>query len=92
MVTLPQSFPGMTLRELGCRQRFGVNVIELKRRMPGGQERRIIPDPSTDLKAGDGLIVVGRPAEIARLGDPVRLAEIASARAGDDGAAKEHST
>jgi len=60
--------------------------------MPGGQERRIIPDPSTDLKAGDGLIVVGRPAEIARLGDPVRLAEIASARAGDDGAAKEHST
>src|SRR5438034_2033502 len=92
LVTLPESFPGMTLRELGCRQRFGVNVIELKRRMPGGQERRIIPDPSTDLKAGDGLIVVGRPAEIARLGDPVRLAEIASARAGDDGAAKEHST
>jgi CIC family chloride channel protein len=85
LVTLPQSFPGMTLRELGARQRFGVNVIELKRRMPGGQERRIMPDPSTDLKAGDGLIVVGRPAEIARLGDPVRLAEIASARAVDAG-------
>ncbi len=83
LVTLPESFPGMTLRELGCRQRFGVNVIELKRRMPGGQERRIIPDPSTDLKAGDGLIVVGRPVEIARLGDPVRLAEIASGGAGD---------
>ena len=82
LVTLPESFPGMTLRELGCRQRFGVNVIELKRRMPGGQERRIIPDPSTDLKAGDGLIVVGRPVEIARLGDPVRLAEIASAGSG----------
>ncbi|HKB07705.1 MAG TPA: chloride channel protein, partial [Candidatus Polarisedimenticolia bacterium] len=57
LVTLPRSFPGMTLRELGARQRFGVNVIEIKRRMPGGQERRIIPDPSTDLKAGDGLIV-----------------------------------
>jgi len=83
LVTLPEPFPGMTLRELGCRQRFGVNVIELKRRMPGGQERRIIPDPSTDLKAGDGLIVVGRPVEIARLGDPVRLAEIASGGAGD---------
>jgi len=82
LVTLPESFPGMTLRELGCRQRFGVNVIELKRRMPGGQERRIIPDPSTDLKAGDGLIVVGRPVEISRLGDPVRLAEIASAGSG----------
>ncbi len=89
LVTLPESFPGMTLRELGARQRFGVNVIELKRRMPGGQERRIIPDPSTDLKAGDGLIVVGRPAEIARLGDPVHLAEIVSARAGDE---KEQAT
>jgi chloride channel protein, CIC family len=84
LVTLPESFPGMTLRELGARQRFGVNIIELKRRMAGGQERRIIPDPSTDLKAGDGLIVVGRPAEIARLGDPVRLAEIVSPGAGDE--------
>jgi len=80
LVTLPDSFPEMSLRELGARQRFGVNIIELKRRMPGGQERRIIPDPSTELKPGDGLIVVGRPSEIARLGDPVRLAEIAAAR------------
>jgi CIC family chloride channel protein len=84
LVTLPPSFPGMSLRELGARQRFGVNVIEIKRRMAGGQERRIIPDPSTDLKPGDGLIVVGRPAEIARLGDPVRLAEITSAGQGGD--------
>ncbi len=80
LVTLPESFPGMSLRELGARQRFGVNVIELKRRIPGGRERRIIPDPSTDLRAGDGLIVVGRPSEIARLGDPVHLAEVAAAR------------
>lgn len=80
MVTLPESFPAMTLRELGARQRFGVNIIELKRPLPGGQERRIMPDPSTELKPGDGLIVVGRPGEIARLGDPVSLAEIAAAR------------
>ncbi|MEK7282494.1 MAG: chloride channel protein [Acidobacteriota bacterium] len=80
MVTLPESFPAMTLRELGARQRFGVNIIELKRLLPGGQERRIMPDPSTELKPGDGLIVVGRPGEIARLGDPVSLAEIVAAR------------
>ncbi len=85
LVTLPESFPEMSLRELGARQRFGVNVIEIKRRMPGGQERRIIPDPSTELKPGDGLIVVGRPLEIARLGDPVRLAEIAAARLAAEG-------
>ncbi len=82
MVTLPESFPEMTLRELGARQRFGVNIIELKRLLPGGQERRIMPDPSTELKPGDGLIVVGRPGEIARLGDPVSLAEIAAAHRG----------
>jgi CBS domain-containing protein len=79
MVTLPESFPEMTLRELGARQRFGVNIIELKRMLPGGRERRIMPDPNTELKPGDGLIVVGRPAEIARLGDPISLAEIAAA-------------
>ena len=79
MVTLPESFPEMTLRELGARQRFGVNIIELKRILPGGRERRIMADPNTELKPGDGLIVVGRPAEIARLGDPVSLAEIAAA-------------
>ncbi|HEV8702187.1 MAG TPA: chloride channel protein [Candidatus Polarisedimenticolia bacterium] len=79
MVMLPESFPGMTLRELGARQRFGVNIIELKRALPGGRERRIMPDPNTELKPGDGLIVVGRPAEIARLGDPISLAEIAAA-------------
>jgi len=82
MVTLPESFPEMTLRELGARQRFGVNIIELKRTLPGGRERRIMPDPNTELKPGDGLIVVGRPAEIARLGDPVSLAEIAAAHQG----------
>ena len=79
MVTLPESFPEMTLRELGARQRFGVNIIELKLTLPGGRERRIMPDPNTELKPGDGLIVVGRPAEIARLGDPISLAEIAAA-------------
>ena len=77
LVTLPESFAGMTLRDLGARQRFGVNVIEVKRRI-GGKERRIIPEPAMDLKPGDSLIVVGRPADIAHLGDPARLAEIAA--------------
>ncbi len=77
MVTLPASFTGMTLADLGARQRFGVNIIEVKRPLGGGRERRIIPDPGMDLIAGDQLILVGRPADIARLGDPARLAEIA---------------
>jgi len=74
LVTLPSSFPGATLRDLDARRQFGVNVIEVKRPILGGKERRIIPDPETELKAGDGLIVVGRPGDIAHLSDPVRLA------------------
>jgi CIC family chloride channel protein len=81
LVTLPDSFAGATLRDLDARRRFGVNVIEVKRRVGSGQERRIIPDAGTELKAGDGLIVVGRPADIAHLADPARLAEFARSQA-----------
>lgn len=73
LVTLPDSFEGATLRELSPRARFGVNIIEVNRKLGQGRERRIIPDPDTPLHAGDGLIVVGRPADIAHLGDPLRL-------------------
>src|SRR5207245_154789 len=72
LVTLPAPFPGATLRDLDARRQFGVNVIEVKRPIGGGSELRIIPAPDTELKAGDGLIVVGRPADIAHLGDPAR--------------------
>jgi CIC family chloride channel protein len=75
LVTLPGGFGGATLRDLDARRQFGVNVIEVKRPVPGG-ERRMIPDPDTELRAGDGLIVVGRPSDIAHLSDPVRLAAI----------------
>jgi CIC family chloride channel protein len=75
LVTLPERFEGATLGELSPRARFGVNIIEVNRRLDGGHEHRIIPDPDTPLKAGDGLIVVGRPVDIAHLGDALRLAK-----------------
>lgn len=76
LVTLPDSFEGTTLRELDARRRFGVNVIEVKRTLTADRERRIIPGPDTELKGGDGLIVVGRPTDIAHLNDPARLSDI----------------
>jgi CBS domain-containing protein len=79
MVKLPDNFEGATLRDLDARRRFGVNVIEVKRAQGGGREQRIMPLPDSELKAGDELIVVGRPADIAHLGDPAWQAEIASA-------------
>ena len=74
-VKLPENFQGTTLRNLDARRRFGVNVIELKRRVGSENEHRVIPGPDTELRAGDGLIVVGRPSDIAHLADPTRLTE-----------------
>jgi CIC family chloride channel protein len=79
LVTLPEPFPPTTLRELDARRRFGVNVIEIKRRLGADREHRIIPGPDTEMRGGDALIVVGRPSDIAHLADPVRLAEIREA-------------
>lgn len=73
-VTLPASFPGGAIRDLSPRANFGVNIIEVKRPLAGGQERRIIPEPAMELRGGDSLIVVGRPADIERMSDPARLA------------------
>ena len=74
-VKLPDTFQGTTLRDLDARRRFGVNVVEVKRKVGSDNEHRLIPGPDTELHAGDGLIVVGRPADIAHLADPARLAE-----------------
>ena len=74
-VKLPENFHGTSLRNLDARRRFGVNVIEVKRRVGSENEHRIIPGPDTELHAGDGLIVVGRPSDIAHLADPTRLTE-----------------
>jgi len=75
-VTLPAGFEGATVGTVGLRARFSLNIIEIKRPLGGERYRRIIPDRNTRFQAGDALIVVGRPAEIAHLSDPVRIAEL----------------
>ncbi|HEV8198659.1 MAG TPA: chloride channel protein [Candidatus Polarisedimenticolia bacterium] len=65
-VTLPHAFRGMTLRQLDARRRFGLNILELKRRgARPSLEQRMMADPDMVLETGDTLIVVGRPSEIA---------------------------
>ena len=76
-VTLPRAYDGMTLRQLDARRRFGLNILELKRRRGRPSlEERMLADADMELEAGDTLIVVGRPSEIAlfRAGPPETLA------------------
>ena len=84
LVTLPSSFAPVTLRALGPRRRFGINVIEVKRPATGATERRIIPGPDTEVRGGDSLIVVGRPGDIAHLRETAREGGPPPAPDGDD--------
>ena len=84
LVKLPTSFSPVTLKALGPRSRFGINVIEIKRPAAGATERRIIPGPDTEVRGGDSLIVVGRPGDIAHLRETAREGGPTPAPAGDD--------
>ena len=67
---------GKSLRELDFRARFGVNVVEIQKRVPfitntGETEFRIesndLPNPDGKLEAGDILMVVGSAENIEQL-------------------------
>jgi CIC family chloride channel protein len=72
LVMLPDTFVEARLGDVSPRARFGVNVIEVNRKLDGGHQHRIIPGPDTPLRAGDGLVVVGRPEDISHLTDALR--------------------
>ncbi|HEX5041703.1 MAG TPA: chloride channel protein [Candidatus Polarisedimenticolaceae bacterium] len=77
VVTIPDAFAGATIADLKPRARFGVNILEVRRRTEGvAAQVFIVPEPTTELKGGDRLIVVGREKDIAQLGDPLRFEEL----------------
>jgi CIC family chloride channel protein len=76
VVAIPEAFEGAKIRDVQPRSRFGVNVLEVRRTVPGGPDLSIVPDPETELRGGDRLIVVGREKAIEALGDPLRFAEL----------------
>ena len=77
VVTIPDAFEGATIADLKPRARFGVNILEVRRRAAGDAAHvSIVPEPSTELRGGDRLIVVGRQKDITQLGDPLRFVEL----------------
>ncbi|HKJ00659.1 MAG TPA: chloride channel protein [bacterium] len=66
-VESPHNFTGKVLRELDLRNRFGVNVLAVKRRTPGadnGGTRVWVPESSDRLQDGDVLVLMGRTEDI----------------------------
>ncbi|RMH74974.1 MAG: hypothetical protein D6681_22615, partial [Calditrichaeota bacterium] len=52
---------------LELRNRFGVNILMIKRKAPDGSEQQIIPSPSERIETGDVLIALGREKDLNRL-------------------------
>ncbi len=64
-MVVPDSADGMSLRTLDPRAKFGVNVLALQER--GDSNAGFVPvAPDRRLKAGDLIVVAGRPADIRR--------------------------
>lgn len=62
--TLPQSSPllGMSITETDCRRLTGVTLMAIQR---ASGEELDYPEPTTPLLAGDRLLLIGQPSEIA---------------------------
>jgi CIC family chloride channel protein len=70
LAALPAELAGRTLAELRLPQALGVQVLEIKRRDPGGggeEIHRVVPDGTTRLEAGDLLIVLGPTGRVEAL-------------------------
>jgi hypothetical protein len=67
-VTVPPGFVGRSLKDLDLRSRFGVSVISMRRRTPGGGRISMVgPDPNAPLKEGDVLVLTGPNEQVRRL-------------------------
>lgn len=64
LVSEGSSLAGQTILDANLRQRFGVIVVGIQR-----QDRRIEfnPEPDTPIRAGDRLVVLGRPDSLKQL-------------------------
>lgn len=75
-VRVPETSPlvGTTARELGLRQRFGVNVLSVRRRVRLGDRRERMPQTAEEvIVAGDELEMSGGAEAVARLCDEIGL-------------------
>ncbi|MFQ5747651.1 MAG: chloride channel protein [Gemmatimonadota bacterium] len=68
-IETPGSFVGRSIREIGIRQRYGVEVLLLRRAGGPGDDApvELVPGVDTILQRGDRLVVLGHRDELNRL-------------------------
>jgi CIC family chloride channel protein len=67
LVAVPDGVVGWSLGRLRLPQRFGIQVLEIKRSQPAGATERVVPSADTALERGDLAIVLGPTAGVERL-------------------------
>ena len=64
----PSEFVGQTLKELALRQRFGLQLIAIKRKQPAGEEiTNVAPSGDDRIESGDVLSLLGDNDRLAHL-------------------------
>jgi trk system potassium uptake protein len=66
-VPAPMEFVGRTVKDLQIRNRFGLNLIAIRRRGTEGDETNIAPSADDRISEGDVLALLGSNANVARL-------------------------
>lgn len=74
-ISIPESAQEMTVQEMNVRQRYGLNIIALKR----GEEVTVNITPQTVLRAPDILAVVGRHDQVNRFENDLQNRKIKKA-------------
>ncbi len=67
VLTPPDRWLGRTLRDLGLREQFHIQVLAVKHRTMLGGISNSVPDPDRKLIFGDRLIIVGETGDLERL-------------------------
>ncbi len=63
-IPVPNSFIGRSIRELGIRSKFGVDVLTIKKKSNSGEEIKAIPQANYTFTENDLLIVAGEKEKI----------------------------
>ena len=65
-INAPSSFINQSLRSLNARQKYGVDIL-LIRRKRHGQEKDLIPDVNDKLRRDDQLLIFGEKTQVEKL-------------------------
>ena len=66
-IHLPKSLVGKSIKGARIRQKFGVQIILIKRRADDGEERQFSPTPDEKLIENDRIIILGTGKQIQRI-------------------------